>query len=565
MQLLTAAVLAAIASFVTVPTSRANIAPPAPTAPAQSQDQRDWETLESASAPLQNRVDAARNLAGRAKKGPEPAKAAARFDDLGGRFTTDAQLRRILADCIALCDSPDTQKMLAKSMLAGQEFEKLFRLRAAHDCAPGIVDDSALKLLSDKDGAVRREALTVLVNHKHMPVLKNLEAILKAGKDEFLLAPAVDAMSVLIGDGEGSSAWETQLLAYAVSPNDELRRASLAVLARKQDAARLELFLATLRHPDWSSRAIALAWLVRSNSKEAVTAIIECFRAETPGSRLAAECGDTLRRMTNQPLQDDPEAWATWWTNVRSTFEFPKYSGPRTGGVKRPPAHSGTKAPQYYGIEVQSQRVVFVIDVSGSMTDSMAGSTDQGTPRIQVAQRELIKIIEALPPGSRFNVISFNDAVVPWLDNVDESVEVATGGKGGQRKGPATGPATGPRKEDKRDEKTRARDAEKQKEADDLLRKKASEYVSRLNAAGGTNIHDAFEEAFTDPSVDTIFFLSDGMPSTGREVDPEAIRAVVKGWNDTRRLKINCIALGMDLPLLKWIAGDAGGEYKFFP
>ncbi len=561
MQVHSAVFITALVSLATFTTNPTIHAASAPSAYEQTQEEREWETLESVAAVLQSLVDAARELASRAAKAPEPEKAAARFDVLGSKFATDAQLRRVLAGCIGKCDSPETQKMLAKSMLTGQTFEKLFRLRAAYECAPGVVTESALKLLGDKEVVVRREALTVLVRHKHAPVLKNLESLLKAGKDEEMLAPAVDAMSVLIGTGEGWSAWETQLLAYAVSPDADLRRASLAVLARKQDAARLQLFIDTLQHPDWSSRAIALAWLARSNSKEAVAKILELFRAEPYGSRLAADCGDTLRRMTNQPLDDDPAAWTTWWNNVQSTFEFPKATGPKTGGVKRPEASSGTQAPQYYGIEVRSQRIVFVIDVSGSMKEAMVGAEDQGTPRIDVARRELTKIIEALQPAARFNVISSSDSVVPWLDGVDESADVGTGGKGGAKKGPATGP----RKKDERDEKTRARDAEKQKEADDLLRKKAAEYVSRLNADGGTNIHDALEEAFADPSVDTIFFLSDGMPSAGREVDAAAIRRAVKGWNDTRRLKINSIALGMDLPLLKWIAEDSGGEYKYLP
>jgi hypothetical protein len=202
-----------------------------------------------------------------------------------------------------------------------------------------------------------------------------------------------------------------------------------------------------------------------------------------------------------------------------------------------------------------------VMDVSGSMKEPMGGKEHQGEPRIEAARAELTKIILALPPGTLFNIITFNDSVVPWLDSVEEAAEVATGGKGGQRKGPSTGP----KKPDARDDKTKARDAEKQKAADDLLRKKATEYIARLTADSGTNIHDAFEVAFEDQGIDTIFFLSDGIPSTGKEVDPVEIRAVIQRWNESRRLKIHCIAIGQELPLLKWIAADAGGEYKYFP
>ncbi len=538
----------------------------APATAEKTPDEVDWETLED-SAPittsevLNARIDAAKRLAKRAAKAPKPEEAAVRFDELGSKYLTEAQLRRVLAECIGICDSPATQKMLAKEMPSGQPFAQIFRLRAARDCAPGIVDDAALKQLSNKDAGVRREALDLLVRHKHAPALKSFEAILKSGKDTVLLGPSVEAISALHKNGEGWEAWEAQLFTYAASPNDDLRRTAMSVLATKQDAARLPIYLQGLQHPDWATRAIALSWLVRSNSKEAVTAIIERYQTEPPESRMAADCGDTLRKMTGQPLQDDPQAWNTWWTNVKSTFEFPKSKGPKTSSTKRPEAVSGTQAPQFYGIEVRSQRVIFVVDVSGSMKEPMVGADYEGEPRIDAARAELAKIFEALTPNTLFNIITFSDSVVPWLDGVDDSEEVGTGNKGGARKGPATGP----KKPDTRDEKTRARDAEKQKAADELLRKKATEYVGRLNADGGTNIHDALEEAFRDESVDTIFFLSDGMPSSGKEVDPQVIRDVIQRWNGSRRLKINCIAIGMELPLLKWIAGDSGGEYKYFP
>ncbi len=555
-----------------VPTAAAVPSPaagPSPVwAPEKTRDEIDWDTLEESTpitntTQLQARVNAARGIAKRATQGGEPDKVVARFDALGGKFLTDAQLRRVLAECIGQLDSPGTQKMLAKSMLGGAAYEQIFRLRAARECAPGPVDDSALKLLSNKDDGVRREALDVLVRHKHMPVVKSLEGVLKSGKDDVLLGPAVDAISELIGDGEGWNAWEQQLFGFARAPNANVRRAALTVLSRQQDATRLALYLECLQHDDWATRSIALSWLAASNSKEAVAAIIERFLNEPPDSRLAADCGDTLRKMTGQPLQDDAQMWDTWWKNVMSTFEFPKAKGPKTGSAKRPPPVSGTKAPQFYGIEVRSQRVVFVVDVSGSMESTMVGKEYVGEPRIEGARRELVKIIDVLTPGSLFNIISFNDAVVPWLDSIDEAADVASGGKGG--KGARKGPTTGPEKEDTRDEKTRARDAEKQAKADELLRTKAKEYVGRLNAAGGTNIHDAFEIAFEDQSVDTIFFLSDGIPSTGKEVDPVAIREVIRRWNESRRIKINCIAIGIELPLLKWVAEDSGGEYKFFP
>ena len=47
----------------------------------------------------------------------------------------------------------------------------------------------------------------------------------------------------------------------------------------------------------------------------------------------------------------------------------------------------------------------------------------------------------------------------------------------------------------------------------------ASEYVAELGPLGGTNVHGGLKEAFADPEVDTIFFLSDGEPSMGDVVE----------------------------------------------
>jgi uncharacterized protein YegL len=105
---------------------------------------------------------------------------------------------------------------------------------------------------------------------------------------------------------------------------------------------------------------------------------------------------------------------------------------------------------------------------------------------------------------------------------------------------------------------------EAMKEVDDNLRAKARKYVDKLEAEGGTNIHDALERAFEDKKLDTIFFLTDGEPSFGREIDPVKIREAVQRWNLSRKIKICAISIGTDMDLLKNLAADSGGEYRFF-
>ena len=47
------------------------------------------------------------------------------------------------------------------------------------------------------------------------------------------------------------------------------------------------------------------------------------------------------------------------------------------------------------------------------------------------------------------------------------------------------------------------------------------------------------------------------------DFDPDAFEHVAR-WNGTRGVKIHCVAVGGDFPLLEWIAADSGGSYVKF-
>src|SRR6185436_13023625 len=115
-------------------------------------------------------------------------------------------------------------------------------------------------------------------------------------------------------------------------------------------------------------------------------------------------------------------------------------------------------------IEIDSKRVCFVIDISGSMKEPTQDASAPGTERIEVAKRELMKIIDELPPASLFNIITFNSDVQSWLDHIGDLP-----GSLGTGQGAPKGPSTGAGKKDKdKDEKpvseaAKKKDEEKQK------------------------------------------------------------------------------------------------------
>jgi uncharacterized protein with von Willebrand factor type A (vWA) domain len=122
--------------------------------------------------------------------------------------------------------------------------------------------------------------------------------------------------------------------------------------------------------------------------------------------------------------------------------------------------------------------------------------------RIDVATKELLKAIRSLSENTLFNVMTFSSDLQTWQ-------------KGGEVL------AT-------------------KKNIDDVV-----EWLeTRLLPRGGTNTHAALMSSIRDnPKVDTVFFLSDGLPSSGEMEVQEEILVALRDENRFRKVRFNTIAL----------------------
>lgn len=214
-----------------------------------------------------------------------------------------------------------------------------------------------------------------------------------------------------------------------------------------------------------------------------VAALLEDSQLKTRAVAHAA-----LRRLTHRDLGYDPKDWLLWHSRNTTT----------RSGIKPSPSNS---VVSYYGVSVHSDRMLFIVDVSGSM--SLPKGT--GSARIDVARKELRDALEGLDEKTLFNVIVFSDKVRAW------------------RRGEALA--------------TKAHRAQVLKWVDKHL----------AAPSGGTYMHAALERAFADnPRVDTIYLLTDGLASDGEPIVPEAILASVRSWNRYRRVVINTFALTLE-------------------
>jgi Mg-chelatase subunit ChlD len=155
----------------------------------------------------------------------------------------------------------------------------------------------------------------------------------------------------------------------------------------------------------------------------------------------------------------------------------------------------------FYGLPVRGRRVVFVLDVSGSMKQALGAET-----RLDRAKRELLTAVAELDPETEFAVVVFSDVVLR-LDG------------GFARRGP------------KRDAALRS-------------------LLDHTVPFGSTDMGPALEAALRGKvfatqtaerrSVDEVFLLSDGMPRG----NPLELIEEVGRWNVARAARIHAIHCG---------------------
>jgi hypothetical protein len=222
-----------------------------------------------------------------------------------------------------------------------------------------------------------------------------------------------------------------------------------------------------------------------------------------------------LVKISGQDLGHDPKAWAAWLE-------------------KRDPGKpESVTIATYHGVAVHSDRVVFLVDASASMTWPWR----KPVHRVDVARAELAATLRKLTPDVLFNVVAYAEKVVPW-----KKAEVA-----------ATPDAV---------------DA-------------AIAWADKALAdpKGDTHLFEALDWAYAnDPQFDTLYLLTDGDPTAGRYFGHAGLLSSVRAWNRYRRTAVHTIGLtlvsedpGMpnlteDLPrmrtLLKGLSEATGGEFR---
>jgi Mg-chelatase subunit ChlD len=297
-----------------------------------------------------------------------------------------------------------------------------------------------------------------------------------------------------------------------------------------------------LQHEDAAVREQAAWALAHLGAAEGIEPLVARMAQE--GGRTQRRFGIALEILTGVQLGDSARAWQEWLEREGADF----VAGRKPLGKGRSAladALGGGGDPRkqdvyYYGIPQEGHSIVYVIDCSGSMQVSIKapkhdanGPVDAGPDsRMEATKDALIEVLGKLTKEDKFNVVCFNDVVLPYL----KSMTVAT-----------------------------------PKEI-----AKAQEWVRALHPASTTNIHDAMQEAFRlagmgaqdkyyKSAVDTIFLLTDGSP-TRADNQPDSTERILEAcrrWNPVKHVVIHTIGIGKELnaPFLQQIAKENGGRF----
>lgn len=305
------------------------------------------------------------------------------------------------------------------------------------------------------------------------------------------------------------------LLGAAGHADPRRRIAAAEALALRSPAVEeiVRALTGLLHDPDDVVRFVATLEAGRARIEPLLPEIVA--RLEDPRLRTRRVARDGLRAMSGRDYGYDAAAWRAW---LRQR-DLPDAQAGETFTFAR-----------YFGHPVMSDRVVFLVDLSGSMRFDGKNSPT----RIEIAKREILAALAGLPKGCLFNLVVFEDRVRTW------------------QKGEA--------------------------EATPENVAKAVAFVEKTFAEpeGQTHTYEALEQVFRrNPKFDTVYLVSDGIPSHGPFISHEGILASVRIWNRHRRATIHTVALTLDRGLphlapkyegekdfMRRMAASTGGECR---
>lgn len=270
-------------------------------------------------------------------------------------------------------------------------------------------------------------------------------------------------------------------------------------------------------------RACAADALGGMRHRRAVESLIPHAADAAVGGRVSR----SLYRLTGQHFEKEPLArWQAWWSahqhslvlKMHSAAQFEEFR--KMQALIKPVDEPMIDMESFYGVKVEGNGLLFILDVSGSMT---IGGRIQ---KLRAQMGNILLVLENRPTRLRHGILTFSDGVDSCFPRGIATNEPANRGK-------------------------------------------AAKFIDRLDADGGTSmvaaLRHAADKILPDANLDTLYLLSDGSPTDGTgEMVLDAARLI----HQRHQCRIHTIAIGEEEPaaagektLLEKIALLTGGTF----
>ena len=214
------------------------------------------------------------------------------------------------------------------------------------------------------------------------------------------------------------------------------------------------------------------------------------------GGRFIHEATGALRTLTGQTIVAHAGEWKKWWEANAKTF------GLDPAKTLTPDYNyelSEKQEIEYYEVAVVENRLVLVLDASGSM--EMGGKPN----RLESAKTEMKKFVKSLPDKTLFNIVVFSGTVRRWSKDIPLLA------------------------------------------ANEVNKKEALKFIDAQNAGGGTQTMLAMEEAIRNIALvngcETIYLVTDGNPNPVGGFKPDQQERLITWINQTLKIRINTIGI----------------------
>lgn len=379
-----------------------------------------------------------------------------------------------------------------------------------------------------------------------------VKVVEKSPPEEQLELALADAASKMTGSKSLKAIEKTALK----SRQSRIRRVLVSSLARLKNWKGL---IGALKDKDEQTAAMAAWALIDNKVEEGVKPMIDLLgKLEGKREGIWDVLHKGLGRMLGQKCNSAIE-YLSRWEHVQSTGGLAAVKQPEKG-------HGGGESGgtmvrvKLFGSEIDCTRVVFILDVSGSMKqvdpdqqsydDDDGGTTktrkkkandvggSQGgegevdpnlKTRLERAQRQLVKVIKALPANFKINIVAYSSRVKIWPLSAKDTTGT-----------PQLLPLTASN------------------------RKAAIEFVNSFKAHGVTATDTALRRAYEIEGARCFYLLSDGRAThdgSGTDVPTETILEVLEEFK-AKHVTVHTLGFkGADVEMMKAVAEKGTGTY----